>query len=291
MNDWLNPEPDEDQLSLLPEPVEQLDPEPPPPAGPIRTLQQQVEDAGWITNESVACLYVSAGTDTRPFTYLRPGVIPGDVVAEESLPRFFVFVDMAEPGREEVALSFEDDRSRIETIDHHALGRGPWEFASLLRVRIGSDLYPNREYAVLRIRGGNEEITQEALAEGWAPDWFIGVRDGCGGCFNIIDSPEQSIPVRLGVSFWLTNDLRGYGLIDENFNRLHEFGHSIPVAGGQRLLEIATWRTWPSSGWGIDRWVSLFQLEDARKTSRPNQASWRDQPKSGSANASLSPRP
>lgn len=270
MNKWRKPGPGEDQLSLLPQPLEHLPPRlDPQPPGPIRTLQHQAEEAGWIPGGSVAALYVSAGADTRPLAYLRPEVIPEEVTSGESLPRFFVFVDLIEPSAEEPLLGFEDDRSRIKTIEHQPVETERWDFASLLRVNVQSDSYPDREYAVLRIRGDNEAICQDALAEGWAPEWFIGVRDGCGGCFNIIDSAEDSIPLRLGVSFWLTNDLGGYGLNDGDFNRLHEFGHSVPVAGGQRLLEVATWQTWPSSGWGIDRWVSLFRVEDARRTRSP----------------------
>jgi hypothetical protein len=275
MNDWIRPGPDPNQLALIPEPVEHLGPEPPPPPpGPIREAQAYAEQEGWIPEGSLSCLYVSAGMDTRPLTYLRPEVIPEEVVADWVLPRFFVFVDRDQPADgDDLSLEFDDGRTRVETIEERTVDSETRDMAALLRIRLRSDRFPVREYAVLRICGDNEAICQESLSEGWAPDWFIGVRDGCGGCFNIIDSPERSIPLRLGVSFWLTNDLGGYGLTDDHFNRLHGFGHSIPVPGGQRLLEVAAWRTWPSSGWGIDRWVSLFQLEDARTTPRPSQAS------------------
>ncbi len=265
--DYFEPAPG--QLEFFPEPVLHDQPElPPPPPGPIRAAQDLAEREEWIPQCSLACLYVSAGADTRPLTYLHHEVLTDDVVSDWIIPEFFVFVDRDLPGSDgEMELSFDDGRTKVETIEQREVASDSWETAALLRVTVTSDRFPVRECAVLRVKSDNERFCQDALAEEWSPEWFIGIRDGCrmfferNPCWNVIDSVEDSIPLRLRVNFWLTDHFPNYSLTDEEWRRLHPFGHSIPVIGGRRLRELATWRRWPPVGWGIDRWVSLFRLE------------------------------
>ena len=262
-------EPASGQLEFFPEPMLHDQPElPPPPPGPIRAAQDLAEQEGWIPQCSITCLYASAGNDTRPFTYLRPEVVTEEVISGWILPAFFVFVDRDSPrSMEEMDLEFDDDRTRIETVESRPVEDGPWEMAALLRVRVTSDRHPVQDYAVLRIRARNEDFVEDALAEEWSPLWYIGIRDGCrmfgnpGRCTNILGSRAHSIPLRLGVMFWVTEHFRGYELTDEDWRPLHPFGHRVPVTGGRHLRQLATWRRWPSAGWGTDRWVSLFRLE------------------------------
>ena len=58
----------------------------------------------------------------------------------------------------------------------------------------------------------NDEFADLALSEGWTPQWFIGVCDGCGAfggnhrCECDLE-PTHSIPLRLGARYWVTDHL------------------------------------------------------------------------------------
>ena len=270
VNDWLKARPDESRLQLLPDPVAHLHPElPPPPPDLIGSSHRQAELRRWIPEDSPSSLYVSAGNDTRPFTYLRPEVISGELVADSALPRFFVFVDRDEPRTDNLALEFEDGRTSIQTVEQRQVETNDWGRASLLRIRVESSRYPDRGYAVLRIKGDNQSLFRSSLSEAWSPDWFIGIRDGCrmwrnaSPCTNVLDSPD-SIPLRLGVSFWLTDHL--WSLPTSARNRAVPFSpeNLIAVPNAGHLRELKSWRNWPETIYGTDRWVTLFRLERDR---------------------------
>ncbi len=264
--DYLEPTPG--QLELFPAPVLHDQPEPAPPQpGPIRRAQLVAEDEGWIPQCSLACLYVSAGGDTRPLTYLRHEVLTDAVVSDWIIPEFFVFVDRDLPGSDgDMDLYFDDGRTRVQTVEQRPVESASWERAALLRVVVTSDRFPIRECAVLRIRSDTEGFCQDALAEDWSPDWFIGICDGCafGGndrCENELDRIEQSIPLRLRVRFWLTDHLARRPLLDEDGYRLHRQAVVLPIRSGGLLRGLHSWRLWPGTGHAHSRWVSLFRVE------------------------------
>jgi hypothetical protein len=179
------------------------------------TIQAAVDVAvkeGWIEEPVVPALYVSAGGDTNPFILLHPDFLSGQAEAQIEAPNFFVYVDAERPGNgENAGLRFEDDRTTIQTEAELPSNLGDAE-GSLLRVSIKSDRMTERQVAVLRLRMTNEEFAQAALKEGWSPEWFVGVCDGCGAfggntrCECDLE-PEHSIPLRLNARYWVTDHL------------------------------------------------------------------------------------
>ena len=242
-------------------------------SAPIRELQGRATALGWIPIKSRACLYVSAGADTRPFSYLRPEALTNLDLDEEVFPRFFVLVEKASPL--ENRIEFEDQHSRVETGVFHPLqlGRLP---AAMLKLVVRSDRFPKRTIAVLRVKASNEEFAKAALAEEWSPTWFVGVRDGCafGGnwrCENEVRDFKVSIPLRLGVRFWVTDHLAGIQLLDKDRHRIRPHRKSVSAAGGRELRQLAAWRRWPGTNYGSDRWVTLYELGKMESVERLNQ--------------------
>ena len=169
-------------------------------------------EEGWVSEPLVPALYVSAGGDTKPFTLLHPEFLAKQADGRLDARNAFVFVDAGRPGNgENNGLAYHDGRTKITTVREETVevanGTG-----SLLFVSIESDQMASRQVVVLRLRMTNEEFAQTALAEGWSPEWFIGVCDGCGAfggnsrCESDLE-PEHSIPLRLGVRYWVTDHL------------------------------------------------------------------------------------
>lgn len=179
----------------------------------INDAQMLAVREGWITEPVIPCLYVSAGTDTHPFALLHPTFLARQGAGHLEAPNFLVYIDSGTPRPDQdPSLSFEDDRTRIETLSHRTVDLAGYR-AELLHVSMTSDELGSSSVAVLRARMKNDQLAEIAEAEGWSPPWFIGVCDGCGAfggnhrCENALNDPSTSIPVRLGVRYWVTDHL------------------------------------------------------------------------------------
>jgi hypothetical protein len=161
-------------------------------------------------------------------------------------------VDKSQPG-EDPSLSFEDGRTRIETLETHALDLHGYR-AYLLRVRFQSDELQTRDSAVLRVRATNDEFVGAALAEGWRPHLFIGMNDGCcpgwGGndrCENQLEDPTISIPLRLGACWWISDHFPGStasgGDDPQNGDVIRSANPDFPVCLRQLAFLSTDWRS------------------------------------------------
>jgi hypothetical protein len=169
---------------------------------------------GWIEPSEASALYVSAGADTKPMALLHPDFLARQGASSVKAPSFFVYVDQDRPASPDDQISFEDERTKIETTTSLPQDLEGHQ-ADLLRVSLASDVLSERDVVILRVRMLNEDFAQFALAEGWSADWFIGVCDGCGAfggnsrCENALVDPNESIPLRLGSRWWVTDHLPG----------------------------------------------------------------------------------
>jgi hypothetical protein len=84
------------------------------------TLRQALAALG--EPHSVTALYVSSGSDTKPFAFLHPMFLTERGLIEVPAPTCYVFADK---GVKADALGFEDARTRITTLTHSTgAGRG-----------------------------------------------------------------------------------------------------------------------------------------------------------------------
>src|SRR5437868_5445395 len=105
---------------------------------------------GWISQTVVPCLYVSAGTDTHPFALLHPNFLARQGAGHLNAPSFLVYIDSGTPrDDEDSSLSFEDDRTKIETVNHQTVDLAGHR-AELLHVSMASDQLGTSSFAVLR---------------------------------------------------------------------------------------------------------------------------------------------
>ena len=130
---------------------------------------------------SPAAVHLSAGDDTRLLSVTHPDHIRTKV-RSGSTPEpfaFYVHVDECTP-RNDPALAYQDDRTRIMEYERERMNVGPHP-AWLLKLTVFSHLYGERNVAVLRVRASNAQFTRQALAEDWKTHCLITVLDGCTG--------------------------------------------------------------------------------------------------------------
>lgn len=128
-----------------------------------------------------AAVYLSADSDSRMLPATHPEHIrvrAGGMPTPEPVS-FYVHVDK-KPIANGSGLTFEDDRTRVTEQGREAADIAGCP-AHLLKLTVGSDRYPDRNVAVLRIEATNEHFTELALAEDWKTHLLITVCDGCRG--------------------------------------------------------------------------------------------------------------
>lgn len=151
-------------------------------------------------------LYVSSGSDTKPFAFLHPMFLTERGLIEVPAPTTYVFVDN---GVKAGALGFEDGRTRITTLTHSPV-RVAGRAGSILEVCLESDEAGwNRTCKVLRLEASNDDVYRIAAKEGWTPDMFIAVCDGCrlGGndrCENSLSLEESPLRLLEPPAWWVT---------------------------------------------------------------------------------------
>lgn len=148
-------------------------------------------------------LYVSAGSDTMPFVFLHPKFLAQRGIDPAIAPNAIVYVDRE---RRAMPLFFNDERTLIETntLQRITVGEVP---GALMTVDVSStEPGGERETTVLFLETSNEDVYRMAADEGWTPDMFIGVCDGCRfggneGCENSLRA--ERTPLRfLGLPRW-----------------------------------------------------------------------------------------
>ena len=239
----------------------------------ITDLAASLVERGWLPRDHTACLYVSACSDTRPLTYLGPDALDRIDPRLGKAPDLFVYLDKEHPKRDPSPFGFRSDgHSAVEMV-------GEKEYTELFDcrtelqlVRVESLEFGDRLATVLRIEIENERFAEAAFAEEWKADWFVGVCDGCafGGnsrCENQIWDPSNSIPLRLGARYWVTDHFepeRGWSLGGDL--SLWDGSEAAPPLN-ERLRRRHSWRRWPRSDgqpsgrWRqYDNWVHLFEV-------------------------------
>ena len=237
----------------------------------ITDLAASLVDRGWLPSNHANCLYVSAASDTRPLTYLGPEVLNRIDPQLGKAPDLFVYLDKECPERDSLPFGFSTDgRSAVEAVENESTQLFGCR-TELLRVRIKSSEFDDRLIVVVRIRIENERFAEAALVEDWKVDWFVGICDGCGWgrnprCDNQIWDPPNSIPLRLGVRYSVTDHLeetKSGAWIDGDPSLWgqREFGMLLNA----RLRRRHSWRRCPNSDPSTgpskyDRWVHLFEV-------------------------------
>lgn len=176
----------------------------------LNEVERLIEARGWLEGPLTRALYASAGNDAKPMTFLHPAFLERQGATEIPAPSFLVYVDQRAPSsRERVPISFDDERTKIETTETIPIRVGTGR-AYLLRCEFHSRELGARTVAILRVRSTNDQFLRLASREGWSPETFVGICDGCGGfggndhCENNFD-PESSLPLKLGARWWVSD--------------------------------------------------------------------------------------
>jgi hypothetical protein len=174
-------------------------------------IRKSLEDPhvrDWLGDDFATALYPSAGLDTRPLTFLHPSVLAARAPdAGCPAPRFFVYGDRSRAFRN----GFHDGRTRITIIWRRPLDAD----AKLYGLEWQSDCFESRRYVIAYFRSENGDLAALAHREGWTPDVFIGVCDGCafGGnpphlCVNRLTRHGRSVQDARTVAlprWWVTD--------------------------------------------------------------------------------------
>jgi hypothetical protein len=127
-----------------------------------------------IGDPPVTALYASAGADTRQYTFLHPEFLSRHELRNVPAPNVFVLVDH----RQQPDPKFSDPATTIKTLSSEPV-QASGIAMRLSHVRYTSDQFGARDFAVLTIRADNRAVQPIWHREGWIPEIFIGVCDGC----------------------------------------------------------------------------------------------------------------
>lgn len=179
----------------------------------------------------VVALYASAGNDTRALSFMHPQYLNKHVNEDIIAPNIFVYVDTSyalaklQDGTVEARIDYRDEYTVIETIADRELTICGWP-SRVSRVWWKSYLQPDRSSDrsswVVFIRAPNREVFHQCRHELWAPDFFVGVTDGCrmGGndtCVNELSNRQVSL-LQSSVlpQYWITDHFQNFKLVDSN---------------------------------------------------------------------------
>ena len=168
--------------------------------------------------EVPSALYLSAGSDTMPFTFLSPPFLASHGVEDFVMPELFVYVDRQHPrGSRGGPFGFHDARGtvvRTVAAQQEAIGDHP---AWMLDVEFqAQDPEFQGGARVLRVRARNQDVLPLVAQAGWAPDVVITVCDGDawggqdrGRCENDFSDPSTA-PHFLAAppKWWVTDHWR-----------------------------------------------------------------------------------
>lgn len=170
---------------------------------------------------SHTALYVSAGSDTMPFSFLSEAFLARRGVAMLS-PDAYVFVDREKaPGR----LGYADKRTAVETSSIRKVSVGGHPAAVLDVLWRDLETGDERHVPVARIRASNQDAFGICQRDGWTPETVVAVCDGCahgfqdplegrGGfrCENDLDDETTALAFLPGTPrWWITDHFRPMG--------------------------------------------------------------------------------
>ena len=158
------------------------------------------------TVEPDARLLERFGRDTMPFVFLHPRFLEQRGMSPAIAPTTFVYVDHRRPAG---PLFFEDEHTSIET---NTLTRIAFDKVggAMMTVDVSStEAGREREARVVYLETTNEHLYRMAQREGWTPDVFIGVCDGCRfggnpGCDNSLDPGRTPLRFLGSPRWWVT---------------------------------------------------------------------------------------
>jgi hypothetical protein len=162
----------------------------------------------------VSALYLSAGEDTMPFSFLSPAFLSHRGVDGFAWPQVFVYVDKRKPFGRAARLSFHDDRGTVvQTTAMERLtvnGFPSWAIDVLADAR---DPESSLAAKVLRIRADNQQVLAMVAEAVWTPEVVITVCDGCamgwqeeGRCDNDLAAPTSIVRYLTGPPRWWVTD-------------------------------------------------------------------------------------
>jgi hypothetical protein len=167
-------------------------------------------------------------------------------------------------------VQFSDDSTTIETVDSEPVRAGGIDMR-LARVRYTSTSFARRDLAVISIKADNRHIQPVWHREGWLPELFIGVCDGCryGGnpsdaCVNRLDVPSdmsrsEADQVRVP-KWWITDhfrDVRSYGELRPG-DHVESLDERFPFTYKKIALLSSDWGTYADSAMAG---ATLFSVE------------------------------
>ncbi len=217
-------------------------------ADSLSEVEARLSNTDLLGEGFVSALYVSAGRDTKPLTFLHSEHLERKSGRKLLGPDFFIYVDAnsIETGIAE-SLSFEDDENatQIRATDLGQADLGDTQ-GRLLSIKWKSGLYSPRDYVIWVLSCSNDWFTRFALGEGWRPTWFIGVGDACPWqvgdtgeygqpCVNSLRDTSVSIPIQLGTKFWVTDHV-----VEARLNGEKLLGGEDPVNGDILISEDPT---------------------------------------------------
>jgi hypothetical protein len=144
---------------------------------PHKKIAELVVEAAALagTAPGPVALYLSAGTDTRPFVMLHPAFLASRFVADAPAPAVFVYVDRQPAERH--PLDWHDGRTSVrESICESR----PRVTVGVVDVASERPDY-RRRLGLVRLHARNQEAVGWMRAENWLPDIALTVRDGCRG--------------------------------------------------------------------------------------------------------------
>ena len=180
---------------------------------PLAELVQEAAAHAGVEVAPVA-LYLSAGTDTRPFMLLQRPYLDAGGAPDAPAASVFVYVDRC-PLAELKPLDWHDRRSGVRQLDATAR---PGVTISAVEVR--SDLPQfRRRAALVRLERRNQDLLEDLRREAWTSDLVLTVRDGCrfggqdaGRCEARLQ-PRRSLLASLvgpaGIRWWVADHFAG----------------------------------------------------------------------------------
>jgi hypothetical protein len=206
-----------------------------------------------------SALYLSAGEDTMPFTFLSPAFLEHQGVEGFEWPELFVYVDKGRPPDGEMGkLWFEDDRGTMVVSDYTDTLDIEGSHAVLMNLTaVAREPESFLTTRLLRIRAENQAVLPMLAEAGWSPDVIISVCDGCafggqedGRCENDLASESSIVHyLRRPPKWWVTDHWTPRDWlprlpegVDWRFRRVtplsSEWGHPWRPLHGANLFEV-----------------------------------------------------
>lgn len=137
------------------------------------------EAADWVNEEPVTALYPCCGQDTMPFTFTHPDFFKHLDMQDIPSPNVFIFIDKIEHHLEydDANLSIAVVRKEDISIFGHnaAFHQLVWSSSADREWLIQKE----RNFFVVYLVGNWRRFPHVFSQEGFVPDFFVGVTDGC----------------------------------------------------------------------------------------------------------------